>query len=187
MLKIGDKIEYVRTNGFMDFPLGTVFTVKDIKGTVLAVEAHYQVDGLTVGNIQGVMSYDEYEKYFDKHIEEQTETTSAYTKWETYDYSADIDANVDCANCLCNLLCHYQDVLEVQYKHNNKKLAIKAKLAPTNIYPYAPDGKVLTVYTTCHPEDEFNLEKGLRIGLEKLNKKIAQQIVKTVNKNLENC
>lgn len=182
MLKIGDKIKYVNRNVCMEFPIGTVFTVTDIKGNCVAVTADYKVDGQTVGNIKGLMSYDEYEKHFEQYVEEKVNTNSQYTKWETLNYCDCFKG--ECKECPYCCLCSYQHESNIQYKYNNRKVIAKAKLDNTTLYPNAPDGKVLTVYTSCHPEDTFNLEKGLFVAMEKLQKKIAQQIVKQSNENI---
>ena len=181
MLNIGDKIKCVKANPLFSFPVGTIFEVTDIQGTVLAVYGEYKVDGMSVGEIKGVMSYDEYEKYFEKYEEEKT-AKSEYTNWETLDYCG-MEGCV-CNECPYNLLCSFQENQTIQFKHNNKKVAIKAKLYPTPLYPDAHDGKVLTVYTTRHPDDKFDLDKALKIGFERLNKEIAKQTIKMANKNI---
>ena len=182
MLKIGDKIKYVNKNICMEFPVGTVFTITDIKGNCIAVMADYRVDGQTVGNIKGLMSYDEYEKYFENYVDENANTNSQYTKWETFDYCQCF--REECSKCPYSCLCSYQETPDIQYKYNNRKVIAKAKLNNTTFYPNASDGKVLTVYTSCHPEDTFSLEMGLFVAMEKLQKKIAQQIVKQSNENI---
>lgn len=182
MLNIGDKIKCVKANPLFSFPVGTTFEVTDIQGTIVGVVGVYKTNGIPTGQIRGVMSYDEYEKYFEKY--EEKNVKSEYTNWETVDYCG--RHGCDCEECPYNLLCSFQQGnSQIQVKHNNKKVAIKAQLFPNeSLYPYAPEGKVLTVYTTRHPDDEFDLDKALEIGFARLHKAIAKQTIKMANKNI---
>ena len=182
MLKIGDKIKYVKENVFMEFPIGTIFEITDIRATTLAVVGEYKVGGVTTGKIQGIMSYNEYEKHFERYIEETTKKQSTYTDWETYEYICDCD----CDRCVLQCICTYMNgsnISDIQYKHNNKRVI--AKVCVSGLFPNMPDGKVITVCASCHPEDVFNLNIGLGACINKLNKKVAQQIIKNANENLK--
>lgn len=181
MLKIGDKIKYVKADPFVEMPLGTILTVTDINGTALAIEGDYKVDGCVVGRIKGIMSYNKYEEHFEKVI--KTNTTE-WSKWENLDLCGD----KLCEECRYECLCHYENNhldKNMQYRHNNKKVQVKAKLMPCYLYPNAPEGKVLTACASCHPDDTFNIKRGIDIALTKLNKKIAQKVVEMTNENLK--
>ena len=43
MLKVNDKIKYVKTNWLIDMPIGTIMTVTDISGTTVSCNADYKV------------------------------------------------------------------------------------------------------------------------------------------------
>lgn len=179
MLKIGDKIKYVKENVFMEFPLGTIFEITDIRATTLAVVGEYKVGGITTGKIQGIMSYNEYEKHFERYIEETTKKQSTYTDWETIS----ICGEGGCRECGAYCLCDYLDGGDMHYKHNNKRVV--AKVCVPNLFPNMLNGKVITVCASCHPEDVFNLNTALKVCVDKLNKKVAQQIIKNANENLK--
>ena len=81
MLKIGDKIKYVKVNQFVDIPLGTTMDITDITNNWVVVNAEYVVNGRVVGFIKGAMTYDEIEKYFEKVVEPE-EPKRVWTEWE---------------------------------------------------------------------------------------------------------
>ena len=178
MLKIGDKIKYVKENVFMEFPLGTIFEITDIRATTLAVVGEYKVNGVTTGKIQGIMSYNEYEKHFEKYVEKEADKRSQYTNWKTIAI-----CNGDCRGCYSYCLCGYLEGVDIWYKHNNKRVV--AKVCVPDLFPNMLDGKVITVCASCHPEDVFDLNVGLDACINKLNKKVAQQIIKNANENLK--
>ena len=173
MLKIGDKIKYVKANPLIEMPLGTTMTVTDIQGIAVAVEANCQI-GTCNAVIQGVMSYDEVEKYFEKTIEEEVKksTTYTWTKWQTIKPLSEIiqclQGNSSCTDCPYYAVCDYDD--EVEYKTNGKKIMVRLNMG----------NKYLKSYATCHKTDSFNLNTGLRVALARLNVKIAQERLNSV-------
>lgn len=175
MLKVGDKIQYTNENPFITFPIGTVMTVTDIKGVMVAVTADYKVDGVVVGSVKGVMSYDEVEKYFTIYIEEPK---AKWSEWETFEYCAD---GMACANCQYDFLCGYLDDT-IKYKYSNKKVLVKVKAEPSFLYP---NGKVLRAYGSCHPEDTFDLSVGIDVALCKIEKQIAKKIIEVANDKIK--
>jgi hypothetical protein len=183
MLKIGDKIKYVKASSFIEMPLGTILTVTDINGTAIAVQGDYKVNGCVIGQIKGIMSYDNYENHFEKIVEPKTIVTE-WSEWKTKGM-CDIN-NIECdpcEHCTFCLACSYADTL--LYRHNNKKVMVKITAMSTHLYPNMPNGKVLTACASCHPDDTFDLNKGIKIALEKINKQIAKRIIKVTDENLK--
>lgn len=171
MLKIGDKIKYVKANSLIGMPLGTVMTITDIKGVVVAVDANYAVGNCNTV-IRGVMSYDEVEKYFEKVAEEKIEKKNTWTDWDIAPAISEI-INCDydvfpCSACPYSYICDYEDAIE--YKTNGKKIMVRLRT----------EDKHLKSYATCHKTDTFNLNTGLRVALARLNVKIAQERLKSV-------
>lgn len=184
MLKIGDKIKCVKASPHIEFPIGTEFTVTDIQGTTVALTGEYKCESM-VAMVQGIMSYDEYEKYFEK-----CEPTTPWTEWKEFKLLDCCQRNCrDCEDCSCGILCDYLHIGGdgLEYKHNNKKVLVKAHLLPSDyLYPNAPKGKILRAYANCSPEDEFNLETGIKIALIKIGNQIAKQTLKVNSDILKN-
>nr|DAT84976.1 MAG TPA: hypothetical protein [Caudoviricetes sp.] len=179
MLKIGDKIKYVNANPFIEFPLGTVCKVTNIKDTAIEIVGDYKVDGNIVGQIQGVMSYDEYKKYFKKSFEK----THEWTDWIIYDLCSVNNAMInDCRFCFCDDVCAYCDN-DIYYKHNGKRLVMKTLIPPNSVYP---NGKVIRVCANCSPVDTFNLDTGIKVALMRLAKKLAKDKIKYLENKIKN-
>ena len=171
MIRIGDKIKYVKANSFVEMPLGTILTITDVVGTTIALEGDYKVNGCTIGQIKGIMSYDEYEKCFEKVAEEKIEKKNTWTDWDIIPAISEI-TNCDydpCSACPYNYACDYEDLIE--YKTNGKKIMVRLKIE---------EDKYIKSYATCHKTDTFNLNTGLRVALARLNVKIAQERLKSV-------
>lgn len=83
MLQINDKIKYVKESSMIGVPLGTTFVVTDVQGLAVALEAEIVYMGMK-GIAKCVMSYDEYEKYFEKVIEEE-QPKYVWTEWRKID------------------------------------------------------------------------------------------------------
>jgi hypothetical protein len=180
MLKIGDKIKYVKASPYIEFPIGTEFTVTDIQGITVALTGEYKCENM-VAMIQGVMSYDEYEKYFEK-----CKPTTPWSEWKKFNFCE--RNNYICEECDCMLLCDVLSVncSEVEYKYNNKKVLVKVQINPnSSLYPNAPKSKVLRAYASCCPEDKFDLDTGIKVALIKINNQIAEQMIKRNKKLLE--
>lgn len=172
MLKIGDKIKYVNANPFIEFPLGTICKVTNIKDTAIEIVGNYKVNNNIIGTIQGVMSYDEYEKYFEKSFEQIYE----WSEWKTKRLFCE-----ECSGCHYNVLCSFSEHSDISYKHNNKKVLVSVQLEPNYLYPNAPKGKVLRAYASCHPNDKFDLQIGIQVALNKIEKQIAKQVINKAN------
>lgn len=179
MLKIGDKIKYVKASSFIEMPIGTEMTVTDIKGTVVAVEATFQI-GNCKAVAQCVMSYDEFEKYFEKVVETETKPEAPKRVWTEWTKIDDADAKEvpkicdgRCAKecCWCFDVCDYfNDVGIIQYRTNGKKIMVR----------YKTENGYIKSEATCHKEDTFDLLTGLRVAITRLAIKKAEYSLKTL-------
>lgn len=178
MLKIGDKIKYVKASWLIDIPLGTVMTVTDIKGVIVSAKADY-VDNNVFGTFRCVMSYDEIKKYFEKVVETETKPEApkrVWTEWKAIEYECQ-NAITNCDNTLC-AYCKYNAVCNrmslVEYRTNGKKVMVR----------YKTDNKYIKAEATCYKTDTFDLIKGLKIACTRLGVKIAkyhlEQIIKEI-------
>lgn len=176
MLKIGDEIKYVNANPFIEFPLGTVCKVTNIKDTAIEIVGDYKVNGNVIGKIQGVMSYDEYEKYFEKSFEK----THEWTDWTKLNVS---DICTKCGCCGIEICCNYGNDENIYYKHNGKRLVMKTAVYPNVVYP---NGKVIRVYANCSPVDTFDVNTGIKVALMRLEKKLAKDKISYLENKIKN-
>jgi hypothetical protein len=172
MLKTGDKIKYVKENPMIGIPLNTVFTVTNIDGTVIALEGEINLCGLIpMCSAKCIMSYDEYEKYFEKVVEEPKPT---WTKWRTVG-----DAELwNIMNCLdenhyvVKYLKHYlRDASWYMYTRNNgKKTDVELRIGV---------GSSFKSTSTCNKHfDKFDEKKGIQVALIKMFPKIIAHFAK---------
>ena len=105
----------------------------------------------------GCMSYNEFEKYF----ELVQETKREWSPWKT-------------ERLFYENLSEYHISTIIYYRHNGKKVQVKFVCGDTFIRTEA----------SCHSEDEFNLNKGLRLAkrrlIVKLLKKETEDFAKTL-------
>ena len=179
MLKIGDKIKYVKANPLIEMPIGTEMTVTDIKGVAVAIEASFEL-GNCKAVVQGLMSYGEVEKYFEKVVETEA-PKRVWTEWTKVD---DADAkdvpkicNGRCAKeyCWCFDVCDYfDDVGIIEYRTNGKKVMVR----------YKTENGYIKSEATCHKEDTFDLLTGLKVAITRLAVKKAEYNLKTLIKEI---
>lgn len=181
MLKIGDKIKYVKASSFIEMPIGTEMTVTDIKGTVVAVEASFQL-GNCKAVAQCVMSYDEFEKYFEKVVEPETKTVTpkrVWTEWKSVEYSGDVPKCGDCTCCKSKCwffdVCNYFDMDDIDYRTNGKKVMVRYLM---------DDDNYIKSEATCHKTDTFELTTGLKVAIARLAVKKAEYTLKTIIKEV---
>ena len=173
MLKIGDKIKYVKANSFIVMPIGTEMTVTDIKGTVMAVEAHFQFDNCKAV-AQCVMSYDEFEKYFEKVVETETKTEAPKRVWTEWTNLNDVEKLScgyisSCKGCWFNKLCDFFDMDNIEFRTNGKKVMVRK----------SNDNRIKSE-ATCHKTDTFDLTTGLKVAIARLAVKEAKYNLKTL-------
>ena len=140
----GDRIKLVRKMGVFD-NIGEICEVTDIQeGGVIC----FKFGGCHLG----CMSYDEYEKYFEK-VEEPVRRT--WSKW----YLNEIRfTDINGKDVRCNYL----------YRTNGKKVQIRCGAFKTE--------------ATCCKDDEFEIEKGLNLAKKRLVIKWLDNQVKSIAK-----
>ena len=179
MLKIGDKIKYVKASSFIEMPIGTEMTVTDIKGSVVAVEANFQF-GNCKAVTQCVMSYDEFEKHFEKVVETKTKSETpkrVWTEWAKID-AQDRNQITNCAGAMCGKcasgsFCGKME--KIEYRTNGKKIKVRYKIG---------ENQYINSEATCHKEDIFNLFTGLKVAVYRLGVKLSQYYLKTLIKEI---
>lgn len=141
----GDRIKLVKKMGVFD-NIGEICEVTDIQeGGVIC----FKFGGCHLG----CMSYDEYEKYFEK-VEIPTKRT--WSKWSDYH------------------ILYLTDLLGVpknlswQYRYNGKKIQVRSS--------------AFKVETTCYKDDTFDLNKGLNLAKKRLIVKYLDNQVKSIAK-----
>lgn len=182
MLKTGDKIKYVKASSFIETPIGTEMTVTDIKGTVVAVEANFEFDNCKAV-VQCVMSYDEFEKYFEKVVETETKLEApkrVWTEWKCVEDSEDVP---QCGDCTCSKskcwffdVCNYFNMENIEYRTNGKKVMVRCHDDDNDNY--------IKSEATCHKTDVFELTTGLKVAIARLAVKKAEHNLKTIIKEV---
>lgn len=173
MLKIGDKIKYVKASSFIEMPIGTEMTVTDIKGTVVAVEATFQF-GNCKAVAQCVMSYDEFDKYFEKVVETET-PKRVWTEWDKVIDAEDVAECSyihSCSDCWFQKVCDVIEMDEIEYRTNGKKVMVRTIINE--------DGHYIKSEATCHKTDTFDLTTGLKVAIARLAVKKTEYNLKTI-------
>lgn len=146
----GDRIKLIKKMGVFD-NIGEICEVTDIQeGGVIC----FKFGGCHLG----CMSYDEYEKYFEK-VEEPIKRT--WTKWglEEIDFT-DINGSLTTGIYF--------------YRNNGKKVQVKC-------CGFEPK-TICRAEATCYKEDEFDLKKGLALAKSRLIVKWLDNQVKSIAK-----
>lgn len=175
MLKVGDKIKYVKANYLIEMPIGTVMDITDIQGGLVGVNADYKVNGRVIGKIQGLITYNEVEKYFEKVIE--TEPKRVWTEWKEITVKTKDDI-IECKSSHCDSCVYYGvcgKVRHAEYRTNGKKVRVRYKV---------DDNKYIIGESTCHKSDTFDLIKGLKVACGRLSVKLAQYHLDTIIKKV---
>lgn len=182
MLKIGDKVKYVKSKPFMEIPIGTIFEVTDIKGTALAVKGEYKSNGMIVGHIEGIMSYDEYEKYFEKVVEE----TNAKKKnsWTEYRLISDVELSKILGNLGDYFIRDFATTFllmtdnKITTRNNGKKTELRVEFKISNTT------RKIKATSCCNKIDRYDETKGVEVALIKLFAKIIPILTKNyIEKN----
>lgn len=171
MLKTGDKIKYVKANSFIEFPIGTIFTVTDVQNLNIAVIGEYGTGEMKVG-IKGVMSYDEYEKYFEKVVEEPKPT---WTEWRRISEKElwEIMNELKEGHYIINYLKHYLKDNPLWYvctRNNGKKTDVELTIGLSTKFRST---------SSCNKYfDDFDESKGIQVALIKTFPKIMTHFAK---------
>jgi len=150
MLVKGDKIKVVKQMGMLG--VGEVCEVTNIEKDGIIT---FSIPFLGKTIIFGCMSYNEYEKYFEKVIKRE------WSDWYNNDSHS---MRVFEESIKLNLL----------YRNNGKVVEIKTYYL----------GKTLKAKAICCKEDEFDLETGLDLAKKRLCAKILNTYVENFAKNM---
>ena len=170
MLRTGDKIKYVNNSTFINIPLGTTFTVTDVTVQAIYMETEMELIGMK-GVAKCVMSYDEYEKYFEKVVEEPKPT---WTEWreitsnEMRDITKSLDYDYVIIDWLTDYLKKSGGIFET--RNNGRKTDVRITY----------DGTSTKATSTCNTtaNDKFDETKGIKVALIKLFAKRVEQFSK---------
>ena len=142
MLLTGDEIRVKKPMGILD--VGTVCTVISLGDNGVIT---FNFGG---GGLYGCMSFDEFEKHFEKIDKSKTKPKLVWTKWKkdvlTFKYD--------------DVIYHY----DFFFKTNGKRVLMKTV---DNIKSHA----------TCHCDDEFVLMDGIDIAKKRLVPKLIKRII----------
>lgn len=106
----------------------------------------------------GCMSYNEFEKYF----ELVQETKREWSPWKT-------------ERLFYENLNGYHVSTTIYYRNNGKKVQVKCNCG---------NGVLVRAEASCHNEDEFSLNKGLRLAKYRLTMKLLQKELEDFAKTL---
>ena len=170
MLRTGDKIKYVNNSTFINIPLGTTFTVTDVTVQAIYMETEMELIGMK-GVARCVMSYDEYEKYFTKVVEEPKRT---WTEWRVVGESElwNIINELDENHYVIKYLKHYlRETHWFMYTRNNGK--------KTDVELSVGYGTKFKSTSTCNKHfDEFDEKKGIQVAIIKIFPKMLAHFAK---------
>lgn len=130
MLIKGSKIKMINAIPGFD-RVGDTFEVQEIDEFCIQIKSNYGI---------GVMSYKEFEQFFEIVVEEEKKEPRKWSEWQKIHL---LPLNKKAA-----------------YRHNGKAI----EMICHNV----------KVKTSCHPEDEFNLDKGIEIATVRLKLKFAE-------------
>lgn len=153
MIIKGDKIKLTKKIGNL-VQIGDEFTVTSVENGAITFSSKYG---------EGVMSYDEFEKHFEK-VEEDLKPNKKHrwTEWEEY--------NLDFYNYIID---EYED-LTLEYRTDNyKRVQMRLK-----------DNTSIRTRTSCYKEDIFNIDKGFQIAKARLYVKWMNEKVNEFTKSM---
>jgi hypothetical protein len=145
MLIKGDKIKLVKPMGCFD-NIGEVCEVVNISEDAVV---SFRFGGVHLG----CMSYNEFEKYFEKVVNIKRD----WTKW--------LERKVGYYNIDNDFV-----YATVEYRHNGLRVQVKCG--------------DLRARSSCHKNDIFDLNKGLKVATARLMIKILNEEVKEMSKNI---
>ncbi len=157
----GDKIKLVKPMGVFT-NVGEICEVTDIKE-----------DGIICFRFGGVhlgcMSYDEYEKYFELVSEKQKRV---WNEWESCSFDLVESYQIyDLDICFDN---DVSDCGRLWYRDNGKCVQVQVRT----------DGKILRASATCHNDDAFNFQVGMKLALKRLFPKVLAYLSECEAKNM---
>lgn len=165
MLQVNDKIKYVKESSMICVPLGTTFVVTDVQGLAIALETEMEYMGMK-GIAKCVMSYDEYEKYFEKVIEKE-QPKNVWTEWRRIDkvefreIVGKLNDNYYIVRYLKDYFIEKSICKYIETRNNGKK---------TDVRITTWGGMNVKATATCNKtaNDKFDETKGIEVALIKL-------------------
>lgn len=151
MITNGSKIQLIK-------PMGLFTNVGEVCEVV-----NVNKDGVITfkfgnGMHMGIMSYDEYKKYFTLFEDKKETKKRKWSKWkkEKYDF-------IDIFNALHNVV--------IEYRHNGKQIQMRT------VGSFGDNDKKIHVKTSCYKFDKFDLTKGLDIAWARMGLKVNEYYV----------
>lgn len=157
MIKKGEKYVVTKPYGIQ---VGDVLIVESINGAIiLSDEAGKYTVSLT-------------QELFDEYLSPAKKPKRVWTVWKSV---TDVSDLMRCSNCpICSGICNFFDFScgekfgLIKYRHNGKIVQVKCS-----------DGDhVITASASCCPDDDFDLETGLKIACKRLDFHFIQALYK---------
>ena len=143
MIIKGDKIQLVQKIGNFD-KVGDIFEVTGVDNGVISFKCNYGT---------GCMSYDEFERYFEKV---ETPVKKTWSDWSLAHELIFIDIRGN------------EKTIKYQYRDNGKRVQVRSG--------------ALKAGSSCYDEDEFSLSSGLELAEMRLVVKYLDNQVKSIAK-----
>ena len=145
MIIKGDKIKLVQKIGNFD-KVGDIFEVTGVDNGVISFKCNYGT---------GCMSYDEFERYFEKV---ETPVKKTWSDWSLAHELIFIDIRGN------------EKTIKYQYRDNGKRVQVRSG--------------ALKAGSSCYDEDEFSLSSGLELAEMRLVVKYLNNQVKSIAKSM---
>lgn len=163
MLMKGSKIKMVKQVPGFSLETGSVFTVDDI------------AEGMTIQFScfmgAGIMSWDEFSRYFEEFHEESKEKE----KWSEWKDVGSL--GYELSNCpFCDV-----DVLEDDYIRiwvRQKGRMVQVRLMFESGTGIVEDGISVKAIAKCSPYDEYDFHKGYHLALSRAMDKLSKELIK---------
>ena len=160
MLMKGSKIKMVKQVPGFSLETGTVFTVDDI------------AEGMTIqfscSMGAGIMSWDEFNRYFEEFHEKPKE------KWSEWQYAGGLYHDLSkCVFAHVDILREHE--IRFYYRQKGRMTQIKLVYDPgTGI---VEDGISVKATAKCSPYDEYDFRKGYYLALSRAMDKLSKEII----------
>ena len=155
MLMKGSKIKMVKRVPGFSLETGTVFTVDDI------------AEGMTIqfscSMGAGIMSWDEFNRYFEEFYEE----SKLKEEWSEWQYVGDLYYG------LFDILCDDEVVIYCRQKGR----MFQVKLMYDSGTGIIEDGISVKATAKCSPYDEYDFRKGYYLALSRAMDKLSKEII----------
>ena len=186
MLKINDKIKYVKKNPcWGNLPIGIEMTVTDVVGTTIACVASNVVNGKTISRYNVIMSYDEFEKWFERVNDniEKSESKQIWSGWRpiTTNNALWCVRNIYRANRANNDMIYVQYLCNKYIITSDTDIWYRSKGNQVQVIFKFDNGTSIVANAKCNTKggDTFDIKKGIGLG-------VLRCFIKTMIKDLDN-